>query len=188
MKENQRISITKRLLKEGLLRLLAQKPLDRIRINELCAESGINRTTFYRHYETPRDVLLELEIDFTRQMIPGSAAPASMEEARRGLEYACTYIYEHRDMAKLLFRNNTDTDMMERLNEYYRHYWKLHRDRTQFARLDPDAAKILLALLGGGVYTLLRTWIEEDIPKTPRQIAEIMSNVIRWPEQTDLIP
>ena len=55
LKENQRMVVTKRMLKEWLLR-----PLDNIHVNELCRESGINRATFYRHYETPQDVLVSL--------------------------------------------------------------------------------------------------------------------------------
>lgn len=70
MKENQRIVITKRMLKEGLLRLLKTKKLEKIHINELCEESSVNRATFYRHYVTVQDVLLELEIDFVKQMVP----------------------------------------------------------------------------------------------------------------------
>lgn len=48
-KENQRIAITKGLLKESLLHLLKKKKIDRITITELCQESGINRSTFYRY-------------------------------------------------------------------------------------------------------------------------------------------
>lgn len=175
------------MLKEGLLRLLAKKTSNKIHINELCEESGINRATFYRHYQTPRDVLLELEISFTKQMIPHPLPPQNMEEAKKDLEYACIYLHEHRDIAKVLFVNNTDADMMKNLNSYYRQYLELHRNKTQFANLDEDTAKVLLALLGGGCYTLLRTWIEEDIPKTPQQIAAIMANVIHWPETENFL-
>ena len=50
MKGNQRIALTKRLLQEGLIRLLEKKPLDKNSVTELCGESGINQATFYRHY------------------------------------------------------------------------------------------------------------------------------------------
>ena len=46
MKENQRIAVTKRMLQEGLLRLLRTQPIDKIKVTELCEESGINRATF----------------------------------------------------------------------------------------------------------------------------------------------
>lgn len=59
-KGNQRVMLTKRLLKEGLLRLLQQKELGEINVSELCRESGINRATFYRHYNSPGDVLTEM--------------------------------------------------------------------------------------------------------------------------------
>ena len=52
-KENQRIALTRRLLQEGMLRLLAQKKLEDISVTALCKESGINRATFYNHYTSP---------------------------------------------------------------------------------------------------------------------------------------
>ena len=51
-KENQRIALTKKLLQEGLLRLLETKTLDKISVTVLCRESGINRATFYNHYNS----------------------------------------------------------------------------------------------------------------------------------------
>lgn len=187
MKENQRIAVTKRMLKEGLLRLLENKNLDKIRVNELCEESGINRATFYRHYETPRDVLLELEIDFVKQMVPLTDSPKDMAEARKRLETACAYLYDHADIARILFRCNTDADIMHGLNEFYRQFWELRKNENEFAYVDDAAARVIVSLLGGGCYCLLRQWILEDIPKTPQEIAAIMCNVIRWPDSSDFL-
>lgn len=181
MKENQRVTITKRMLKEGLLRLLEHKPLDKVRVNELCEESGINRATFYRHYQTPQDVLVELEMDMVKQMACLSRQPKNEAEARANLEAACAYLYEHADVARILFRCNTDLDMMGVLNDFFHQFWELRKEEPRFAHMDEDTARIVLALLGGGSYCLLRQWILEDIPKTPAQIAAILSNVIRWP-------
>lgn len=185
MKENQRIAVTKRMMKEGLLRLLEKKDLDKIRISELCEESGINRATFYRHYVTPHDILLELEIDFVKQMVPDTKPPRDMEDARKRLEMACAYLYDHADIAKLLFRYNTDKDMIAGLNEFYRQFWELRKYETEFSHIDDATARVIVSLLGGGCYCLLRQWITEDIPKTPQQIADIMCNVIRWPDPGD---
>ena len=52
-KEYQRVAISKRMLKEALLDLLKDKPIDAVTVSELCQMAQINRTTFYRHYETP---------------------------------------------------------------------------------------------------------------------------------------
>lgn len=186
MKENQRIAVTKRMLKEGLLRLLEEKPLEKIRVSELCEESGINRATFYRHYEAPKNVLLELEMDFTRQLIPRPGKyPKTAEETQQALEDICTYIYNNAAVAEVLFRCNTEEDIVQGINEFCRYYWDLRKTEKDFRDVDEDTARMVTALLGGGIYCLLRQWIMEKIPKTPAEIAAIMYNAIRWPTPED---
>ena len=185
MKENQRITITKRMLKEGLLRLLNTKTLDKIHVNELCKEAGINRATFYRHYQTPKDVLLELETEFIKQASPLTRCPQNVNEARKMLEYACTYFYDHTDIAKVLFRCSTEEDLMRRFKEFYRQFIELMKKDRQFSDLDEDTAKIIIAFMGGGGYCLLRQWILEDIPKTPKEIADILYSITCGSAPTD---
>ena len=59
-KENQRIMLTKQLLQTAFLKLLQLKPIHAISIRELCAEAGINRTTFYYHYGSQYDLLADI--------------------------------------------------------------------------------------------------------------------------------
>ena len=66
--ENQRIRLSKAMLKEGLLKLLKDKQLNQISIYELCQTSGINRTTFYKYYGSQTDLLNEIEADFFAQI------------------------------------------------------------------------------------------------------------------------
>lgn len=181
MKENQRIAVTKRMLKEGLLRLLKTKELKKIKISELCAESGVNRATFYRHYETPQDVLLELERDMVRQIFPAPSRPQTLQEAQLHLESLCAYLHDNAEIMKILFRCNAEVDMVERLNEFYIQFSELRKQEPQFAAIDEESGKLIATLLAGGSYCLLRQWIMEDIPKSPKQIAAIMCNVYRWP-------
>lgn len=44
---------------KALLTLLDQKPFEFITISEICAEAGVNRSTFYLHYENTCDLLEE---------------------------------------------------------------------------------------------------------------------------------
>ena len=61
--ENQRVRLTKRLLRESLLTCLQEKPLERISVKELCARAGVNRSTFYLHYDTQNSLMREMEDD-----------------------------------------------------------------------------------------------------------------------------
>ena len=44
---------------KALLSLLEKKPFEYITIRELCEEAGVNRSTFYLHYENTSDLLKE---------------------------------------------------------------------------------------------------------------------------------
>lgn len=181
MKENQRIAVTKRMLKEGLLRLLREKELKNIRITELCGESGVNRATFYRHYETVEDVLCELERDIARQMLPPSGMPTDLSQVRSRLEEVFSFAAEHSDILKILFRCNAEEDMMRRINDFYKHYLELHNGSGISVSVDEATGKSVAAFFAGGFYCLLRQWVDDGMEKSPAQIAEIATQLVRWP-------
>lgn len=59
-----KIANTKMKIRDALLNLLETKEISRIFIKELCAEAGINRTTFYKYYGSQYDVLNEISNEF----------------------------------------------------------------------------------------------------------------------------
>ena len=149
MKQDLRIAVTKRMIREALLRLLKMKPLNKIKVNELCAEAGVNRATFYRHYETLQDVLHEIEVEFIRQMPHPAKRPRNVNEAQDYMEAVCTYFYDHSDMIKLLFLNRTDADMMQGMNEFCRSFLELRKKEMPTPDMDEDTVKAIIALVGG---------------------------------------
>lgn len=44
---------------KAFLSLLEKKDFEYITIKEICDHAGVNRSTFYLHYETTRDLLME---------------------------------------------------------------------------------------------------------------------------------
>ena len=60
---NQRIMLTKKLLKTGLTDMLQTRNIYQISIRELCESAGINRSTFYKYYGSQFDLLTEMEQD-----------------------------------------------------------------------------------------------------------------------------
>lgn len=57
---------TSRLMNQALLKLLEEKEFEYITIKELCQKAGVNRSTFYLHYENMNDLLVE-SIDYMLQ-------------------------------------------------------------------------------------------------------------------------
>ena len=54
---NQRVMLTKQLIRGALLKMLKTCNINKISILKLCQIAGINRTTFYNHYGSQYDVL-----------------------------------------------------------------------------------------------------------------------------------
>ena len=50
---------TARLMNEALLILLEKKDIDGISVKEICEKAGVNRSTFYLHYDTIDDLFTE---------------------------------------------------------------------------------------------------------------------------------
>ena len=61
--ENQRIRLSKTMLKNALIELLKTKNIEKISIYELCGQAQINRTTFYKYYGSQYDLLADIEND-----------------------------------------------------------------------------------------------------------------------------
>lgn len=63
-KNNQRKRLTKMLFKNAMMDLLKEKgSIEKITVKELCQRAELNRSTFYAHYEEPKDLYNEIEND-----------------------------------------------------------------------------------------------------------------------------
>lgn len=174
-KENQRIVLTKRLLKESLLQLMETKSIQKISVSELCQTAGINRTTFYHHYGNPSDLLKEIELDMIADLerIWQERGAAQDWTLSRRAEALCLYFREHEHIAKLLFRNSDTNSEFAALLFHSTHAQQTFRQGLS-GITDPDSQKLMITLFTNGIYSLIRQWILEDIPKTPKELAELI--------------
>lgn len=59
-RQESKYQYTASLMDEALLLLLEQKDYDTITVKEVCQKAGVNRSTFYLHYESMNDLLEEM--------------------------------------------------------------------------------------------------------------------------------
>ena len=110
-KENQRIALTKRLLRESLLRLMSEKSIKNITVSELCETAEINRSTFYNHYGCPNDVLLDIENNVVADLeeLWQKEGKENDWPLVKRVETLCTYIFENQSLFRLLLLNSDTT-------------------------------------------------------------------------------
>jgi len=69
VQDNRKTRYTRAALGQAMIETLKDKPLARVTVTELCRRADLSRGTFYLHYDSPADVLDDLEdrllADFT---------------------------------------------------------------------------------------------------------------------------
>ena len=101
MKENRRIQMTKKLLKESVFELMEQKPLNKITIKEICENADVNRTTFYKYYGDQYMLVKDAEDELLKKTSEFLKSLSSDEEKTKLLEEFLTYVRNNGDTFKI---------------------------------------------------------------------------------------
>ncbi len=184
MKGNQRIALTKRLLHEALLRIMEKKPLDKINVSELCDEAGINRATFYRHYNVPRDVLQEIQTQFVDRIKSSYDMTMLINSPAQYIENVCSYLYEHQDLVKIFINNNSEEDIICIFDDYFNMLLSQDQNTNNSNMFDTTEMKLISSCIAGGGYFMLRRWLLDGIEKSPQEIAQLVLSFSKYQMST----
>lgn len=173
-KENQRVAISKRLLKDGVMNLLKKKHISEISVSELCEEAQINRTTFYRHYQTAHDVLLEIEFDFVKSFYDIPVSSKDAKDMKKHATCMCEFLNENKDIVKLFIRNNTDSDLTLIFQNYSNGFLASRKVLYKGHNIGSDTMSLMQTFFAYGIYALVRQWISEDVSLTAEEVADLI--------------
>ena len=137
--ENRSVRNTKRRLREGLLRLLEEKPINEISVKELAELVDVNRGTFYFHYQDIYDLLRDMEQDFFEnfdRMLSGNAPtlgedgfPLLDAEGAPYLHAIFSFIDDNRSFCRIMLSPHGDMQFVElvkeRIDRQCRFFWQL---------------------------------------------------------------
>lgn len=73
-------SFTKRAIKETFIKLLNEKPLAQITVKDIVQECGINRNSFYYHYEDLPSLIEEIMVEEADRLVEEYPFVESIEE------------------------------------------------------------------------------------------------------------
>lgn len=73
-------NFTKQAIKASFMKLLSQKPLNKISVRDIVEDCGINRNSFYYHFQDIPALLGEIVTEQTDQLIRQYPTISSMEE------------------------------------------------------------------------------------------------------------
>lgn len=173
--ENQRTRLTKRLLRESLLELLKEKPVEYITVKELCEYAELNRSTFYAYYT---------DVAALYQEMGGELAQALLEQIRainRGsgidTEPMLSYIRDNRELFHLLvyrekYLNANQPVQRQIIQGYFGLAPELDLPCTVEER------EYFLEYLYMGGTGVIHHWVQNGCNLPPQQVAGLIDTLI----------
>ena len=183
-KTDRRVLYTKMFLKESLLELMKEKPIDKITPTELCRRANINRNTFYAHYYTPHDVLAEIEEELATKLIEsldlefeGVADVSSPQNISKMLRRICRLIYEQKDFCTILLSENGDAAFFDSIIVRGRPII-IEGWRMQGLQLPDDKMDMFFSFIISGSIALMRKWAATDMKTPPDEVAALIETSV----------
>ena len=174
MGENQRVRLSKQLLKDSLIRLLNEKSIHNISVREVCENAQINRTTFYKYYGSQYDLLECVENELLTE-IDGRLDPSENDNFYIRLEKVLSYAMEKIELCRLLFNNNVDPEFPGKLFSLPRVQEMLSQQLTD--RYNEDEVKYISCFIVNGGFGIMRQWINAANPESPKGIASLIDSI-----------
>ncbi|MDR0920214.1 MAG: TetR/AcrR family transcriptional regulator [Oscillospiraceae bacterium] len=178
MKENQRVRITKQMLKEALMHILLEKPIGKITIYEICQKANINRSTFYKYYGSQYDLLNELENDLFHQ-VELRLSESKTKDYKDGILKLLEEIAVIKQMAPFHMENFPDANF-ER--EFTKKLFNLpiinelitENTSDDYAAWEKEYLKVFFC---HGGYAIIRSWIEKNTEESSQEITDLIVKI-----------
>lgn len=178
--EDRRIRRSRKLLKQGLLELMQEKPFSAISVREITERMDMNRGTFYLHYPDTTALLKSLENDLLREaqsMIDKYLPKTASGTLQPVFEPILDYIVENRDLCSVLFINNSSSNFVDRLHEMiFRN--SLSPIKNRLPKATDAQIEYLLSFITYGLIGLIKEWFDTDMKLMKDQLVRVADNLV----------
>ena len=174
-KEDRRVVMTKRMLKDALTDMLRETDIYHVSIRELCLRADINRTTFYKYYGNQFDLLTDMENDLL--VFLSDTIREHEDHPAKIIETACEYLENHLEFGRLIINNNVDPLFPQRLFslEVLRETVMKHSSDLQ----EGLSQEYLINYVTYGAYRIICLWLNKEERESPAEIARLLVSLIR---------
>ena len=173
-REDRRIMMTKRMLKDALIEMLKEKDIYHISIRELCEKADVNRTTFYKYYSSQFDLFADMEkdlVDFISKVIERNES-----DPGKIIAAACRYLEENLGFARLIVNNNVDPDFADKLLAM--ESIKTSTLKNIDNKRSEAEMEYIYSFLTFGAYRMICVWLNKEQREPPETIARFFDQLM----------
>lgn len=172
-KPDRRIARTRRQFSEALLELLKEKGSDKISIQEIADRADLSRATFYLHYKTKDELLIEtLERLFepiTR--ISPLSRDSMLQDGEIPALIVFRHVEEHRELYKVMLNAGSAWRIAQTIRKYSAKAIRGMLDATLEGQEPPFPVEVLAQHMAASLHWLTVWWLENETPYTADEMA-----------------
>lgn len=166
--ENQRVRLSKKLLKNSLIELLLEKPIEKISVKEICEKAELNRSTFYLHYTDQFDLLKDIENDVIIQ------TGECLKDVKRDAStktYIATFLRNIRDNKDIFKALLSIEDFQQFFIENSLEYTKAGIGLNES---NSTKESLIYAFLLNGSLAMIKNWLDSDFSIDENELADLI--------------
>lgn len=179
-REDPRIRRTKKLLRQGLIDLINQKPVSDITVKELTEQVDINRGTFYKYYKDVQDLVSQLE-----NKVEGDFQAIVRKPVNNDIGYfpkpllisIFDYVRTNADICEVLLGVNGNREFVCNLRDFFK--TQAFKNFEEVIVLEnPRRLGYYCAFVGDGFISMVTIWLEQGMVESSEEMASILVNML----------
>lgn len=177
---------------QAFLELLEKKDFSYITVKEICAKAGVNRSTFYLHYETVEDLLSESVEYMNEQFLSHMKQDTEVFMTRikecpveqlylvtpKYLKPYLSYIQEHKRIFYTAITKASTLRLDDSYNRMFRHVFTPILDRYQ---VPVEDRRYMMAFYIQGMMAIVTEWLKDDCKDSMEHIMAVIQQCVTQP-------
>lgn len=173
---NRRTKMTRRLLKDSLIELMKTKAIRNITIKEICDKADVNRSTFYRHYDTQYDLYNDIFEDVTGDII-NIVKNVDLSEVKTQslLTRMLQYAEDNRELILIILSDNGSLSIGQAFSELIGRVLGEKRGNNS----PPSELEMyVIQFISAGMANIVWIWLNTDDRRSAREVAGVVNTLV----------
>ena len=177
---------------EALISLLEKKDFEYITVKEICDVAGVNRSTFYLHYENVSDLLKEttryiLDKHFSYYGVENKDMIGHLNEFDRSelvfitqkyLEPYLTFIKDNRRIFRLAIKRFDILNMKSVYDQMFKYIFAPILEKFRI----PEKERVyVIKFYLSGIFAIVSEWLDRDCADSINSIIKIIDDCVMGP-------
>lgn len=183
--KDRRVRKSKEALKNSLIELMREKPVNNITVKELVTRADLNRSTFYNYYSDIPDMLSKLEDELYNEFLYTLEAHIPKKEkvvdvskgGHKFIEDMCSVIKNNYEFCRCIFSKNGDLNFLFKLEEMIENHLKNQLREIFDGKI--DHLTYVYSFFKSGYIGILKEWMKGGCVESSEEIANITYDLIK---------